>query len=214
MVCSFGDASVNHSTATGALNAAAYLAHRDLACPVLFVCEDNRIGISVPSPPGWPEAVLESLPGVTYLRADGADPRPLLERTTQLVDHVRATRRPAVLHLDTVRLMGHAGSDVEAAYRSPRAIADDYAKDPLLATARCLLDGGHATTDQVLGWYEEVRARVMGEAEGVMDDPRLAGLDQVVAPLAFRAPMPPDPSRRVAAFPDGRRGGAPQARAP
>jgi len=36
VICSFGDASVNHSTAVGALNAAAYLAHRGLPCPVLF----------------------------------------------------------------------------------------------------------------------------------------------------------------------------------
>ena len=75
VVCSFGDASANHSTVTGALNAASYLAHRQLACPVLFVCEDNRIGISTPSPRGWPGAALESLPGITYLRAEGADPQ-------------------------------------------------------------------------------------------------------------------------------------------
>lgn len=36
VVCSFGDASANHSTAVGALNAAAYLTHRDITCPVLL----------------------------------------------------------------------------------------------------------------------------------------------------------------------------------
>src|SRR6478735_2687603 len=136
VVCSFGDASVNHSTVTGALNAASYLAHREMSCPVLFVCEDNRIGISTPSPVGWPAAMLDSLPGITCLRADGADPVSLLGQTTQLVARVRATRRPAVLHLHAVRLMGHAGSDVEAAYRSRREIVQDYEKDPLLGTAR------------------------------------------------------------------------------
>ena len=130
VVCSFGDASVNHSTVTGALNAASYLAHRELACPVLFVCEDNRIGISTPSPRGWPEAVLESLPGITYLRADGADPQNLLEQTAQVVDLVRGTRRPAVMHLDVVRFMGHAGSDVESAYRSRREICERLREGP------------------------------------------------------------------------------------
>ena len=33
VVCSFGDASANHSTVTGALNAASYLAHRERAVP-------------------------------------------------------------------------------------------------------------------------------------------------------------------------------------
>ena len=49
-VCSFGDASLNHSTAQGALNAASYTAHQRVAMPLLLVCEDNGWGISVPSP--------------------------------------------------------------------------------------------------------------------------------------------------------------------
>ena len=190
VVCSFGDASANHSTVTGALNAASYLAHREVACPVLLVCEDNRIGISTPSPAGWPDAMLRSLPGVPYVRVDGADPRSLLERTAEVVGLVRETRRPAVLHLDTVRFMGHAGSDVELAYRSRREIAQDYEKDPLVATARCLLASGQATPAEILGWYEEVRVQVMGEAEGVLDEPRLDSLEQVMAPLALPAVRP------------------------
>ena len=210
VVCSFGDASVNHSTVTGALNAASYLAHRRMACPVLLVCEDNRLGISTPSPSRWPEAMLESLPGVTYVRADGADPESLLERTTEAVGLVRATRRPAVLHLDAVRLMGHAGSDVEAAYRSRREIVQDYEKDPLLGTARCLLAEGHATADQILEWYEEVRVRVMAEAERVLDDPHLSSLVEVMAPLALPETSPGDRTGRVATFPDARRGALPE----
>jgi 2-oxoisovalerate dehydrogenase E1 component len=195
VVCSFGDASVNHSTATGALNAAAYLAHRGLGCPVLFVCEDNRIGISTPSPRGWPGAMFRGLPGIACTAVDGADPGTLLERTTQVVDRVRDTRRPALLHLAAVRFMGHAGSDVETAYRTPREIARDHEQDPLLATARCLLVGGHATPGQVLERYEEVRAQVMGEAARVLDEPRLSSRDEVMAALAPPT-RPPAPASR------------------
>ena len=46
-VTSFGDASANHSTATGAINAACQAAYQGLPMPVLFVCEDNGLGISV-----------------------------------------------------------------------------------------------------------------------------------------------------------------------
>src|SRR4051794_11687747 len=49
-VCSFGDASVNHATAQAALNSAAALAHQGLPLPLLFLCEDNGLGISVRSP--------------------------------------------------------------------------------------------------------------------------------------------------------------------
>ena len=187
VLCSFGDASVNHSTVTGALNAASYLAHRGLPCPVLFVCEDNRIGISTPSPDDWPAAMLRSLPGVAYVRADGADPPSLLERAAQAVDEVRESRRPAVLHLDVVRLMGHAGSDVESAYRSGREIAADYERDPLLATARCLLAAGHAGAGEVLDRYEAVRGQVMAQAERVLDEPHLSSADEVMSPLRLSA---------------------------
>ena len=43
-------------------------------------------------------------------------------------------RRPAVLHVTTVRLMGHAGSDAEETYRPAEEIAADLARDPLVAT--------------------------------------------------------------------------------
>jgi 2-oxoisovalerate dehydrogenase E1 component len=185
VVCSFGDASANHSTATGALNTASYLTHRDVPCPVLFVCEDNRIGISTPSPRGWPEAMLQSLPGVPYKRVDGADPPTLLARTGHVVDLVRSTRRPALLHLDTVRFMGHAGSDVETAYRSCREIEQDQARDPLLATARRLVAVGRMTPAEVVAQYEQVREEVMGEAERVLEEPRLSAREQVMAPLAL-----------------------------
>ena len=50
VICTFGDASSNHSTASGAFNIAALADHQNLPCPVLFVCEDNLIGISTRTP--------------------------------------------------------------------------------------------------------------------------------------------------------------------
>ena len=66
VVCSFGDASANHSTAVGAINTAVATAFRGLPVSILFVCEDNGLGISVPTPTGWIEAAYGSRPGLTY----------------------------------------------------------------------------------------------------------------------------------------------------
>ena len=117
-VCSFGDASANHSTAQGAINAACYTAHSGLPVPLLFVCEDNGRGISVPTPTGWIEATFAGRPALRYAQVDGTDPVGVHTVTADLADHVRATGRPALLHLRTVRYMGHAGTDVESGYRS------------------------------------------------------------------------------------------------
>lgn len=64
VICSFGDASINHASATAAFNAAGWSDHRGLRLPVLFVCEDNGLGISVPSPRGWVATALGSRPGI------------------------------------------------------------------------------------------------------------------------------------------------------
>src|SRR5918997_3226467 len=74
VVCSFGDASANHSTAAGAINTALNTAYRGLPVPLLLVCEDNGLGISVPTPPGWIEAAYGFRPGLEYVTVDGGQP--------------------------------------------------------------------------------------------------------------------------------------------
>jgi len=194
VVCSFGDASANHSTATGALNAASYLSHRGIPCPVLFVCEDNGIGISTRSPRGWPEAALQSLPGLAYRQVDGADPDALLTAVGDTLADVRRTRRPGVLHLRTVRLMGHAGSDAEIAYRSRSEIVADYDRDPLLACARLLVERGLASPDELLDRYEATRRAVLDEAARVLEEKPLSSRAAVMAPIAHARPVSPTPA--------------------
>ena len=190
VVCSFGDASVNHSTAAGAFNAAAHLSYRKLHCPVLFVCEDNGIGLSTKTPAGWTTSALASRPDLRYWRADGSDPSSLLAIVAESLASVRESRRPAVLHLSTVRFMGHAGSDAESAYRSPAEIAADHDRDPLLATAFALMDAGVMSSSDVLDRYEATRQHVMTEAKRVLDEERLSTKAAVMAPLDLPSRLP------------------------
>jgi len=204
VVCSFGDASVNHSTVQGALGAAAYLTHRGLSVPLLLVCEDNGLGISTRTPPGWVEAVLGRLPGVGYLAAPSPRPDRLLGDVGAAVDQVRGTRRPAVLHLSSVRFLGHAGSDVELGYRSQAEITADLARDPLLATAGYLVEHGVLTPAQVLDRYEATRTRVMDEAKSVVGEARLGDRAEVVRPLARPRSVPDDVPTTADQHPSGR----------
>ncbi|MEU5876293.1 thiamine pyrophosphate-dependent enzyme [Spirillospora sp. NPDC047279] len=187
-VCSFGDASANHSTAAGAVNAAVQCGYQGLPMPLLLVCEDNGIGISVRTPDGWIRAAYGSRPGLEYFAADGCALDEAYTRAREAAAWVRERRRPAFLHLRTVRLMGHAGSDVESAYRSPAEIAAAEADDPLLGTARLLVDHGIATADEVVGLYEAKHAEVMALAEEAAEAARLGSAREVMAPLAPSRP--------------------------
>ncbi|MEW1590225.1 thiamine pyrophosphate-dependent enzyme, partial [Micromonospora vinacea] len=189
VVCSFGDASVNHASATAAFNTAGWYDHAGLRIPVLFVCEDNGLGISVRSPEGWVEATLRAKPGIRYFSADGADPVRTYEVAAEAAAWVRRNRRPAVLHLRTVRLMGHAGADAESAYRSPSELAEDLDGDPVAATARLLVDAGVATGEELLARYDETGWQVRRLAEEVLGEPKLASAADVVSALAPRRPV-------------------------
>jgi 2-oxoisovalerate dehydrogenase E1 component len=188
VVASFGDASVNHSTLVGALNASAYCTARGLPVPLLLVCEDNGFGISTPTPPGWVESALSRWPGVDYLQVDGARPAETLRLADEAVRRVRLGRHPVVLHLRTVRFLGHAGSDVELGYRSQSEILRDYERDPLLATAATLVGLGMLTAQEALHRYQSTRNSVMTEATRIVGIPRLTTARQVMAPLTTRRP--------------------------
>lgn len=189
VVASFGDASVNHASATAAFNTAGWCDHSGLRLPVLFVCEDNGYGISVRSPEGWVAATLGSRPGVRYAEADGGDLVAAHDAAQRAVAWVRRYRRPAVLRLRTVRLMGHASADAEGTYRSAADIADDVERDPVVATARLLVEAGQADPEELLGRYDEIGWQVRKVAEEVIGEPKLADAAEVIAPLAPRRPV-------------------------
>jgi 2-oxoisovalerate dehydrogenase E1 component len=187
-VASFGDASASHSTAVGAINAACHTAYQQIPVPLLLVCEDNGIGISVPTPPGWVAASYGARPGLYYLAADGCDPVAAYDAAVRAAGLARSRRRPVFLHLSMVRFLGHAGSDAEAAYRAPADLASDLARDPLVATAAALVGSGLLTPAEALRRYEAVGARVKGQAEQAMSSRPLVSAAEVMAPLAPRHP--------------------------
>jgi len=186
VVCSFGDASVNHATAQAGLNSAAHLAHQALPLPLLFLCEDNGIGISVRSPAGWVESALRARQTIRYEPAPGDDPELVLEAATELAKWVRDQRRPAVLHLRTVRYLSHAGADVETAYRTQQEIRTDLEADPILATARWLVAAGGRSGGELAADYLAERERVLAAADEAAQLPQLESAEAVMRPLTRR----------------------------
>ncbi|HEV8244511.1 MAG TPA: thiamine pyrophosphate-dependent enzyme, partial [Polyangiaceae bacterium] len=185
VMASFGDASVNHSTALGAFNAAGWTAYQNLKLPLLFVCEDNGLGISVRSPPGWIEERLRALPHVRYFQADGRELQTAFDTAGQALAYCRRSRRPAILHLRCVRLLGHAGSDVDATYRSPAEIEQAMAEDPLPLFADSLLAGRVMSIEQILALDEAAGERAQKAAMQVVSRPKLTTREQVMSAIAL-----------------------------
>ena len=204
VIASFGDASSNHATAQTAFNAAAWTCYQRLPAPVLFVCEDNGIGISVKTPAGWIESNFRQRANLDYFFADGLNVADGYAQVQQAVLHCRSTRRPTFLHLKCTRLMGHAGTDFEIEWRSLEELLAVEASDPLLCSANLALASGLYSRETLLTLYEDIRARCFAAAEAADRRPRLSSLAEVVAPLAPYTPAAVAAEARRADYADRR----------
>jgi len=183
VMCSFGDASANHSTAQGAFNTAAWTAFQSVPMPLMFVCEDNGIGISVRTPTGWIEANFANRPGLAYFACDGLDLFDTYATALEAADFARKKRQPVFLHVKTVRLFGHAGSDVEGAYRPKAEIEQSEQNDPLVRTAGLLAAAGYLEPAEAIEIYRGIEKACEAEMEFAVDRPRLKSAADVMASL-------------------------------
>ena len=183
VICAFGDASSNHSTAQGAINTACWASYQSAPMPLLLVCEDNGIGISTRTPKGWVGANFSNKPGLKYFSADGLDMYETYCAAREAANYARTQRKPAFLHLSLVRLYGHAGSDLQQAYLNRDTFEAWEADDPLLHSARLLIDANVLTTDEALAIYLECEDQCTRVAAEVITRPRLRTATEVMASL-------------------------------
>jgi len=205
IVASFGDASANHSTAQGAFNTAGWTSYQAIPLPLLFVCEDNGIGISTKTPRGWIAAGFSARPGLRYFAADGLDIYQSFAVAAEAAHYVRHHRAPVFLHLGLIRLYGHAGADVPTTYLSREEVEADEANDPLLHMVRQLDQAGALAPADALAIYHDSAARVTRIAAEAVTRPRLKTATDVVASLIpparpCAATNGPTPEARAAAF--------------
>ena len=196
ILCSFGDASLNHSTAQGAINTASWSAYQNSAVPMVFLCEDNGIGISTKTPRGWVEASISSRPGLEYIKCNGLDAVESYAAAHEAQRIARARKKPVFLHMSCIRLYGHAGPDVQTAYLDMNEVEAQEADDPLLHTARRLIENNIMSAENIVSLYLQTEARVARAAEKVVTRPKLQTSKDVSASI-----IPPErdvrPSRAL-----------------
>jgi 2-oxoisovalerate dehydrogenase E1 component len=185
--CSFGDASVNHASAQSGFTAAAAAHLHRQPCPLLMVCEDNGLGISVHTPDDYIEAAFRERGGLKYFTADGRDLHETFTQAKRAVDACRKHRHPVFFHLRCMRLMGHAGSDMEISYLSEEVLEQREAQDPLLAYTELLLRRGALSKEQAWQMYRDLEGRIARAGEEASRRPKLSTAEQVMAPLILPA---------------------------
>jgi pyruvate dehydrogenase E1 component alpha subunit len=139
VACFFGDGATNRGPFLEALYWAAVF-----GCPVLFVCEDNRISATTPTATmsaGEGIAARARALGVESVSVDGNDVEAIAKAAATLAAQIRADDRPRLLHAVTYRFKGHVSVD-PASYRDADEVARALEDDPLpRARARLLALG-------------------------------------------------------------------------
>ncbi|WP_241971818.1 thiamine pyrophosphate-dependent enzyme [Aliidiomarina taiwanensis] len=193
VLCSFGDASANHSTTQGAINAACWAAYQSVPVPAVLVCEDNGIGISTATPHRWIESSFGHRPGMDYISCDGRNLLDVYRASKEAERVARRLRKPVFLHMRCVRLYGHAGSDAEMTYLSKEQIAHNEAQDPLRFSLALLAHLGIADQASMRQHTEQLYQRILAVGRKAIAQPKLADAAEVMAHIAPERPEQPIP---------------------
>ncbi len=183
VLCSFGDGSVNHSTAQGAFNASQWVFYARRKLPLVWVCEDNGFGISVKTPTSWIERTFSQREGLHYISCDGCNLADVYKAAKMAEHFARAKSEPVFLHVKTVRLLGHAGSDIEIQYRKIEEIEKTELDDPLLHSARTIVQENWLNTEDIIKLYEQVREKVNKASIRALAAPKLSSADEVISTI-------------------------------
>jgi acetoin:2,6-dichlorophenolindophenol oxidoreductase subunit alpha len=144
-VCFFGDGATNEGAFHEALNMASIW-----KLPVIFVCENNRYGMSTSTDRSMSvknvadRAVAYSMPGVIV---DGNDLAAVAEASVLAVERARQGEGPTLIECKTYRVRGHSRSDRNR-YRTKEEIDDWISRDPIPRFTEDLITYGIASREK------------------------------------------------------------------
>jgi len=167
--------------------AVAFAIERQL--PVVFLVEDNGIGISTITEKMHPLG-LDMLNTSQWDIIDGCDVDSVYEVIHPAMEAARSGKGPQFIWCRTERISSHSSADDHRKYRSEEELAALEDKDPINRLRKDLIESGHLTAadfDRLKeSIEEEVRAeynRAIGEKDPVADD-----LNKHVLSPATKAP--------------------------
>ncbi len=164
----FGDGASNEGTFHESLNLAAVW-----KLPIIFVCENNLYGISVPA---WQSTSVEDIgvrgaaygiPGVTV---DGNDVEAIDEAFQAAYERAKAGDGPTLIECKTYRWLGHWTGDPQP-YRSREEVEEWKRKCPIKRYRERLLEEGLFTGDELNQIEREAQEEADKAAEFALNSP-------------------------------------------
>ena len=164
----FGDSATNEGVFHEALNLAAVW-----KLPVVFVCENNGYGISVPQ---WQStsvvdisvrAKAYDIPGVTI---DGNDVIEIEKAVGKAIKRARSGEGPTLIECKTYRWYGHWTGDPQV-YRTREEVEEWKKKCPIKGFEKYLVDNKLATEEELSKLADQAQKMVDEAAEFALNSP-------------------------------------------
>jgi len=140
VICSLGDASITEGEVSEAFQFAVLK-----QLPVIYLVQDNHWGISATAEESRAMDAYEyaeGFKGMNKTRVDGTDFSKSYEVMQQVIDDVRKTRRPWLVHAKVSLLNHHTSGVRKEFYRTEEDLAKHYQDDPLPKLRNILLQNG------------------------------------------------------------------------
>jgi 2-oxoisovalerate dehydrogenase E1 component alpha subunit len=183
-VASFGDGATSEGDFHAAINFAGVQ-----GAPIIFVCQNNRLAISVDyhkQTASETIAIKAKAYGMPGYFVDGMDVLACYYVMQEAVARARSGVGPALVEMLCYRFGAHSSDDDDMRYRSREEVATWRKRDPLLRMQRFLGKQGLWTEKQDTAWRKEIEAelnQVVAEIETAPEVPTSWMFEDVFAEM-------------------------------
>jgi 2-oxoisovalerate dehydrogenase E1 component len=168
VICSFGDGSVTEGEVSEALQFAVLK-----QLPIIYLVQDNDWGISATGEETRAMNAYEyadGFKGLSKIQIDGTDFTHCYKIMGNVINEVRKTRKPWLVHAKVPLLNHHTSGVRKDFYRSAEDLAKDAIDDPLPKLKKLLLEIG-VNEEKIIGIENDIADFITEEFKKVLNAP-------------------------------------------
>ena len=138
--------------------------------PVLFIVEDNKLGISTFNRESNPLA-LGAVNPKEWILADGSDVEEVYTKAAKAISGMRKGKGPAFMWIDMERMDSHSSADDHRNYRGEEELEAILEKDPVELFKKRLIDEGVISQEEYDELEKDIKTVVRNEYQRAIKAP-------------------------------------------